>query len=515
MSLLFRRCLIEGSGLWLVYAFSYLAVTVVAIAAPLIVRGAAPIDVASVLPGQMGLGATMAIPLALVSSVIGTIGRMREDRELMALQATGIPPTASCMALLPLALLSGVLLLWLCHRVTPASMANWRSDVTGLMRLALSQKAQQQKPVYQTRGVMLAAASAEGSILKHVFGRGFINGRQVLGYARSAHWVSVPSEVGEDPGLRLQFDQVRLIQSGPAQDTLVYGYLPALVVDPPLPRAMPSYHPDVKPTAEVEVGLEIHERVLAALMEKSSSQRLLHEILIGSVSSVDQDQVDDWPSLLIKLRHPEHPLFPHLPPGLKDRILSGPADDALRSELVAWLNQDPSLLHRELPWPERWSPQLRQLAESAMNDPDLVVPLARLRLAGTLPIPVRGPSFDVLRLIGAQIADIPAPDSYKKAASKLRRSLREYQQAWHLRWMLPIAALAYWAGACALAMRLPSRGRLGMVVIGTFMVLTTIVPSLAVVEGLRGRLAFNPGWLLWTPMLLVGGAGLLFMRKTA
>ena len=85
-----------------------------------LIRGGAPLwDVLLFIPNQLAFPATLVIPLALLSAILSTVSRLREDGELTALMASGISSSRLLIASLPLVLLTMIAVGYLAHVVMP------------------------------------------------------------------------------------------------------------------------------------------------------------------------------------------------------------------------------------------------------------------------------------------------------------------------------------------------------------------------------------------------------------
>ena len=104
LTLLDRVIIREVAGLMLVYAVGFLALIAIAITVPLVRGGAPLLDVLAFIPNQLAFPATLVIPLALLSAILSTISRLREDGELVALMASGISSSRLLVATLPVVL---------------------------------------------------------------------------------------------------------------------------------------------------------------------------------------------------------------------------------------------------------------------------------------------------------------------------------------------------------------------------------------------------------------------------
>ena len=189
----------EVCKLLLIYSVGFLILFAVAIAAPLVNRGAPLLDVLLFLPNQLVFPAILAVPLALITALLSTLARMREDGELIALMASGVSPLRFCYATAPIVVAASLLVLVLAHVVMPAAFQNYEREKGRLIRQAMATTVARQEPIYQIREddqhTTLAAHSAAGNMLEHVFAwRTDEQGRLWVGYAPRAEWA-----VSQDP----------------------------------------------------------------------------------------------------------------------------------------------------------------------------------------------------------------------------------------------------------------------------------------------------------------------------
>ena len=90
MRVLDRACLKESGINFLFYGLGYLGLIAVLICAPLLKQGAPLLAVLGFLPDNLMFISMLALPLAMVTAILATIGRMREDGEITALMAAGV-----------------------------------------------------------------------------------------------------------------------------------------------------------------------------------------------------------------------------------------------------------------------------------------------------------------------------------------------------------------------------------------------------------------------------------------
>jgi lipopolysaccharide export LptBFGC system permease protein LptF len=374
MRTLARAVLRESIGWFLIYLVAYAALIALAMGVPLVKKGA-PLDaVALFLIDQFVFLAVIVIPLAMVTALLGVIGRMREEGELTALMAGGISTWAVGRSLLPLAATLALVVAFVAHWLLPQSVKRIFEGQSQLGQQMIATQVARRVPIVSQKQTVIAAVSSEKQILRHVFAVTETPGadgrvtRRVC-YAPEARWMWLEREG------QLGFDLRE----------------PAFVqCEPPKPG---------KP----------------------------REILSGFVENYWSIRESDWKSLG---KHETEDLF-----DVRNDIDT--RSDVLSTPRLAWLISHP-------------------------GDPE--------RLKHSV------------------------------------RYLRELQRALHLRLMMPVGVIAYWAFACGVGLSLGRGTRLFAMCTGVLAVAATVIVPIVVVKNLRGNLGFDPGWILWPPVL---GAGLL------
>lgn len=145
-----RACLREGVINFAFYGVGYLGLIAVLVCVPLLKQGAPPLSVLAFLPDQLMFISMLALPLAMVTALLATIGRMREDGEITALMAAGISSFRIALSLLPIAL---VLALWLgiaAHLVLPSVARRLVEGRATLANQAAATNISRHRPIYQT-----------------------------------------------------------------------------------------------------------------------------------------------------------------------------------------------------------------------------------------------------------------------------------------------------------------------------------------------------------------------------
>jgi len=198
MRVLPRTCLREAGIQFLFYAVCYLGLLALALAAPLLKQGAPPGPLGWFLLDQIVLLSLFALPLAFVTALLATIGRMREDGELTALMAAGVSTWAVCRAFLPLTI---VLTLWLafaCHYQVPRAARSLVQGKQELLQQALVVNIRRRLPLWQDDQITLAAVATDADRLHRVFAvlRDDAGGMLAC-YAPEARWTADPDELGD------------------------------------------------------------------------------------------------------------------------------------------------------------------------------------------------------------------------------------------------------------------------------------------------------------------------------
>jgi lipopolysaccharide export LptBFGC system permease protein LptF len=363
MRVLDRHCLRESSINFGFYSAAYLALVSVLVCAPLLKQGAPLGAVLQFLPDNLLFISMLALPLAMVTAFLATVGRMREDGEITALMAAGISAIRVALAMLPLAVM---LALWLgvaMHLVLPRVAKRLIEGRAELANQAASTQIARHRPIFQTENdtAMVSAVRVQGDMLQRLFAIYFEKG---------------------------------IYEEGPV--TVAYAPTARFVTDP---SAL---------SADEAGALELR---------------------------------DAW----VLNRTPQ---------------TAGTGETVVTGELPLW----------SLRLPEQ-----RQTLSDIQDS--LSTPELRQRLATTV------------------------------ETKENRRFVRGLERAWHLRWIIPVAVIAYWAFAVGLGLSMGKSNRLLAVFIGLLTVVATLVPSFGLVKSLGGRMTFDAGWVLWPPVLLLACSG--------
>ncbi len=524
-----RRILIEATRLFVVYAVAYLALFSLAVSGRLVRDGAPLLDVLMLLPHQMAFPATIALPLALVTAVLACIGRMRDDGEIIALMASGIPAWRAPAALLPLVLATAVAVGALAHLAMPAAYRHLRESMAAVMRQAIGTRVARRIPIFEDdeQGISITAGAAQANQLADVFvWHRPAAGAHLLCFAPRARWVADPHRSQDALSLRLELLDARMLhhQVGPeaplsaAAHDLESGRYRSLVIDLHHEAPDTSLKPDTMETPAIRMNIGRLERALAIVDRQGEDHvAMVRDCLALGADPVVPADIRNWRTVRRALqRQPLRAAVPDPHAATLERLATeGPVSTEARLQIIVALNAAlPGLHHHLQPKSELLPRPMRILLKRAEAGEDL--PLAarcalnRIALANQLGSALRDEMVtDLAAYLGrrAEWGD----DVYIAA----QRKLRGLQMAWHLRWMLSAGVLAYWLFASGLALSMPTHNRMVAIFLGLLTVVISILPGFTVVKGLRGHLGLNPGWILWTPtgLLLLAGGLLLWRRR--
>lgn len=530
LGLLGRSCLRDAGRLLAFFALTYLGLISLAISAPLVRAGAPLGDILALLPDQLALPATLALPLALATALLATLGRMREDGELVALQAVGISPVRPALATLPVAIAVALAVGVMAHVVLPAGVQRYRAGKANLLRQALALQVAQQKPIHQDEQVSVAADGLSGWRLEGVIAyRRLPHGGFTAGYAPGARWVTDPDPDAAESTLRLELERARLLHVESAGDGEAWeisaGRFAGLVYDFTRERPDPSDKADTKPTAEVARWIVHQRRALRAANAAREPFAAVRPLLDATPVAVRAADVASWMRLAAAAMAADHPVAAVLGEGLAAELAAAgrAPPPSLRRRVAARL--DAGLAELSVAARDHAADLPRALNATLFEDLDEAGP-ERRRLAGRIllddllpraldPDPGAATVREQARLL-----DYYAPSGddgwvLRRTREAVQKELRAHELAWHLRWALALAALAYWPFACGLGLAVPAHNRLVAVFLGVATGLGALLPAFALVKGLRGHLSFNPAWALWPPLIAVAviGAALLWRRR--
>lgn len=519
-TLLDRTLLIEAARLTLFYGVVYLALISIALIAPLVENGAPLWSVLQVLPGQLPFPATIVIPLALTTAVLATFGRMRDDGELIALRAAGISAGRLPLALLPLVVVLLLVVGLLAHAGMPAAYRSFRTAKSALARQAVATQVAREKPIWKSSELNISALGIVENTLTDLFAWRHDGNKELLVYAPRARWVTDPERASdEQTTLRLELQQTRqlMIERHPAgPPTITTLRFPNLVIDQVSGHDSFEEKAEGKSTAALLTDLRDNAR-LADRLRGCPPEELPQALLTDYPSRLDAGEIDDWPRFRRRLAGGDHPLGQALSPETRARLEQD--DDALRERILAELDQALPTIHRLIDErPDQIGGLLQQwLADESLPD-QFRRPINLLLLHHCFP------GDFVFHGLDHSISEVSRHyfwhrnDHQAALAAGLGRARREligHQMAWHLRLVLSFGVIPFALFACGLGLNLASRNRLLAAALGLGVVLVCLLPGVALVKGMRGKLPVHPGWILWTPQLLLAllGTWLIWRRR--
>ncbi len=92
-------------------------------------------------------------------------------------------------------------------------------------------------------------------------------------------------------------------------------------------------------------------------------------------------------------------------------------------------------------------------------------------------------------------------------SARERRSMRNYERAWHTRLMLPVAVIAFWSFACGLGLAIGRGNRMLAVCLGVVTVVITLFPALILAKEVGEQLNIDAAIWVWPPPIIIGALG--------
>lgn len=222
MRVLDRACLRESGINFVFYAATYLGLITVLLSAPLLKQGAPLGAVLAFLPDNLLFISLLALPLALVTAILATLGRMREDGEITALMAAGVSGVRVALSMLPLAVLLAAWLGVAAHLLLPSVAKRLLEGRAQLANQAASAQIRRHRPIYQAEGdtAIVSAIQVEGDRLQRLFvvhaENGILNeGPVVVCYAPSARFVTDPRALSAEDAGALELERAWFVRTDP------------------------------------------------------------------------------------------------------------------------------------------------------------------------------------------------------------------------------------------------------------------------------------------------------------
>lgn len=188
-------------------------------------RGAPPEALIPIIPASLLLGLPIAVPLAVATALLVSIGAMAREGEFQALSAAGIDPKRVILRMWPFVLRSALLVALLAHVAMPFALRDIRANKGRILQAAIATKVASLRPIYDKSGVTAWANQVDGRQLTDVYVRRVGKDGDMAAFAPHASWELTSH------GLEFRLEDVRLIEirtdgnvvSGEAAHYVVYG----------------------------------------------------------------------------------------------------------------------------------------------------------------------------------------------------------------------------------------------------------------------------------------------------
>ncbi len=180
-----------------------------AMSAMFIGRGVPPDVLVQILPTFALIALPLALPLAVATALLVTIGAMNRAGELQALASTGVDPTRVILRLWPMVVSAALAFAVLLHLLLPLALGDYRSLLPRLLEAAIARKSANLEAIFDSKGVSAWAGQVQGRQLGDVYLRQISQGHDLAIYAPRASWS--PTTAG--PEFRL--DEVKVISRNP------------------------------------------------------------------------------------------------------------------------------------------------------------------------------------------------------------------------------------------------------------------------------------------------------------
>ena len=535
-----RTTLWECSKTQIFYCLTLLVVVSAGLIGQLVARGANALDALMMLPGQLAFPASIIIPLALTAAIIATLGRMRDDGEMTALQAAGVSSLRVVWGLTPLLFVNLLVVGALSHLALPKAYQQFRETKTALLRQAIAAKVARQQSIFSADGLSLAASGAHQQELSHVFIRHRDEtGRITLGYAPQADWRTTSDS--QEMSLQLGLQDFILLSEDHNQQ-LTSATIPYLRYDLSSEHKSHSHKPDAKESFELARLIPTLRQLLGAA-HQTDQLAASQAMLMALPARITQRDIVNWSYLRHELiddpKYPR-PLRNLLSEEIRQIIDQIPSPNSASSpqhhSSTIFHNIDTGerytetgALDRTLHWlnsicmssviiPPAQDPMLASWQETELVHSSPA--LRRLLLLHHLGDATQWDLSSKLWLKQERSAHAQS-ESLKQAPSEpdkaqqlqqqlqqqrvsiIQKELRGHELAWHLRWVLPLSCITYLLVASSISLSIPSRSRLIASGLALGVVIIALLPAFLAVKGLRGNLGINPGWIFWLPQVVM------------
>ncbi len=188
-------------------------------------RGAPPEALLPIIPASLLLGLPIAVPLAVATALLVSIGAMARAGEFQSLSAAGIDPKRVILRMWPFVLRSALLVALLAHVAMPFAIRDIRANKGRILQAAIATKVANLSPIYDHQGISAWANHVDGRKLTDVYVRRIAKEGDLAAFAPHASWELTSH------GIEFRLEDVRLLEvrstgdvvSGEAAHYVVYG----------------------------------------------------------------------------------------------------------------------------------------------------------------------------------------------------------------------------------------------------------------------------------------------------
>jgi lipopolysaccharide export LptBFGC system permease protein LptF len=171
-------------------------------------RGVPPEALMPVVPSMLLFATSIALPLAMTTAVLVSLGGMQQDGEIQALASAGISHRAVVWRLSPVVALGVVGSLVLSHLAMPVAVADIRDHKERFLQAMVATCVVRQQPIITEGPTTVWAGDAHGHRLRDVYFHNQEGQTFTAIYAPAARWTL------SERGIVLQLQDVSLIQRG-------------------------------------------------------------------------------------------------------------------------------------------------------------------------------------------------------------------------------------------------------------------------------------------------------------
>ena len=213
-------------------------------------QGVPPDALGPALAGMIMLSLPIALPLALTTAVLVTIGAMSRDGELRALAACGISEVSVIAKLWPLVVIGVMLSAALSHVVMPAAMGVIRANKGRFYQAGIAYRVGAQRSFVGEQGTSAWARTAAGKTLQDIYLVHSDGEAQTTMHAADAGWYL--GRTGSEDGLGIELRDVQALRRFPdgRVQTAEMPRAHYAVLDR-TPQQDELENPDAQPTARV------------------------------------------------------------------------------------------------------------------------------------------------------------------------------------------------------------------------------------------------------------------------